>query len=177
MPGVSTSRQTRTKRIGRPPLGPKEGKRAPLSIRTTLDLRADLEKASKASGRSLAQEVEHRLEQSFRHEARAAEIAQTARREAFGSESRYKLMLILAGLIGLIEERHGHRSWLSDRPTFRGLKAAVVAFLDSMGPKRQRGKGPLHDVDFSEIEGKRIGQEFAALVRETIEAKKQKSKP
>lgn len=43
----------------------REGKRSTLSVRLTPEGRARLEKAASASGRSLAQEVEMRLEKSF----------------------------------------------------------------------------------------------------------------
>ena len=46
-------------------LPPGEGKRYPLNLRTTRALRDRLERACAASGRSLAQEVEMRLELSF----------------------------------------------------------------------------------------------------------------
>ena len=52
-------------KMGRPPLPPGEGKRMPLNMRTTREVRAKLELAAADSGRSLVQEVEHRLEQSF----------------------------------------------------------------------------------------------------------------
>ena len=42
-----------------------EGKRVPLNMRTTKVMRVRLEAAAAESGRSLAAEVEHRLEQSF----------------------------------------------------------------------------------------------------------------
>lgn len=45
------------------------GRRAPLSLRTTEDLREKLEKAASVSGRSLTAELEHRLERSFTDEA------------------------------------------------------------------------------------------------------------
>lgn len=45
------------------PDGP--GKRVPVMTRTTLEMRAQLEVAASQSGRSLGQEVEHRLQQSF----------------------------------------------------------------------------------------------------------------
>jgi hypothetical protein len=52
------------------------GKRYPLNMRTTREIREQLEAAAAASGRSLAQEVEFRLEQSFRiDQAYAAEDA------------------------------------------------------------------------------------------------------
>lgn len=46
-----------------------EGKRAPLNMRTTPGLRAKLEAAAGESGRSLVQEVEYRLEQTFATDA------------------------------------------------------------------------------------------------------------
>ena len=85
-------------------------------------------------------------------------------------------MLMVAGLVGLIEERHNNRSWLSDRTTFREAKAAVDAFLESMGPKRPPGKSHLHEIDLIEIQGEKIGQAYAAHFRETVEAKIKKGK-
>ena len=41
------------------------GKRYPLNMRTTRELRDRIEAAARASGRSLVQEVEYRLERSF----------------------------------------------------------------------------------------------------------------
>jgi hypothetical protein len=46
-----------------------DGKKAPLNMRTTPQLRAKLEAAAAASGRSLVQEVEYRLEVSFAGDA------------------------------------------------------------------------------------------------------------
>lgn len=48
------------------------GKRVPLSMRTTQELRDKMDEAAKSSGRSLAQEVEYRLERSFWEEERRA---------------------------------------------------------------------------------------------------------
>lgn len=46
------------------PEGP--GKRYPLSMRTTIEVRQKLEQAAAASGRSLAQEVEYLVEKALR---------------------------------------------------------------------------------------------------------------
>ena len=46
-------------------LPPGEGKRVPLNMRTTRETREKLEISAAVSGRSLAQEVEYRVEQSF----------------------------------------------------------------------------------------------------------------
>ena len=44
---------------------PTKGKRYPLNMRTTKELREQIEAAARASGRSLVQEVEYRLDRSF----------------------------------------------------------------------------------------------------------------
>jgi Arc-like DNA binding domain len=45
-----------------------EGKRYPLNMRTTKEMREKLERAATESGRSMVQEVEFRLERSFDRE-------------------------------------------------------------------------------------------------------------
>jgi hypothetical protein len=54
---------------------PEEGKRVPLNMRTTRDVRDRLAAAARASGRSLAQEVEYRLERSFQDQDIGKQIA------------------------------------------------------------------------------------------------------
>jgi hypothetical protein len=44
------------------------GKRMPMNMRTTAELRRKIDKAAHKSGRSLVQEVEYRVEESFRRE-------------------------------------------------------------------------------------------------------------
>jgi hypothetical protein len=50
--------------------GSSGGKRHPLNMRTTAEIRDRLEAAAAANGRSLAQEVESRLERSFEQDSR-----------------------------------------------------------------------------------------------------------
>lgn len=64
-------------RSGRPRQGD-EIKRVPLSFRTTPALRDELDAAAARTGRSLAQEVEHRLGESFKAEERAGGAVQSA---------------------------------------------------------------------------------------------------
>jgi hypothetical protein len=47
---------------------PQAGKRYPMNLRTTFDVRQKLEAACQLSGRSLSAEVEHRVEQSIRQD-------------------------------------------------------------------------------------------------------------
>src|SRR4051794_26300370 len=51
-----------------------EGKKSPLNMRTTPQLREKIEKAAGESGRSLVQEVEYRLERSFDRQDLLTEI-------------------------------------------------------------------------------------------------------
>src|SRR5258707_9450931 len=61
------------KQRGRPALPPTMGKRHPLNMRTTREIKEKLEAVSRESGRSLAQEVEYRIEQSLREKERLEE--------------------------------------------------------------------------------------------------------
>ncbi|MGA0594932.1 Arc family DNA-binding protein [Enterovirga sp. CN4-39] len=65
--------------MARPKLPEGEGKRHPLHVRTTKQMREDLEAAAAASGRSLAQEIETRLEQSFLVDQMLGEVAERIR--------------------------------------------------------------------------------------------------
>jgi hypothetical protein len=70
---------------------PLPGKRYPLNMRTTKELRDKIEAAAWASGRSLVQEVEYRLEQSFARtetEGLVKAAATFAADEAVKKESR-----------------------------------------------------------------------------------------
>jgi hypothetical protein len=53
---------------GRPPLPAGEAKRYPLAIRSTKEMKDALVRAAKLSGRSLAQEIEYRLERSLQED-------------------------------------------------------------------------------------------------------------
>jgi Arc-like DNA binding domain len=66
------------------------GKRYPLNMRTTKELRDKIEEAAMASGRSLVQEVEFRLERSFRQQEIEREIKKTL--DAQGRELRDELL-------------------------------------------------------------------------------------
>lgn len=50
---------------GRPPLPPGQAKRAHFTTRLRTELKEKLRAAAEANGRSLSEEIEYRLEQSF----------------------------------------------------------------------------------------------------------------
>src|SRR5262245_44499005 len=56
------------KRIGRPPKAEKERKAVNFTFRSRGQMRERLQEAATASGRSISEEIEHRLEESFRSE-------------------------------------------------------------------------------------------------------------
>ena len=78
-------------------LPPGEGKRAPLNMRTTRELIEKLEGNAADSGRSLAQEVEYRLERSF--------LSDDAKFDDFGGKEKYELTKLFAVGANLLEPR------------------------------------------------------------------------
>ena len=64
----------RRPRIGRPPADGKQARGDYVGFRSSSSLKAKLEQAAKASGRSLSGESQFRLEQSFRDETLIAEL-------------------------------------------------------------------------------------------------------
>jgi hypothetical protein len=79
------------------------GKRYPLNMRTTKELRDKIDEAAMASGRSLVQEVEFRLENSFRED------------DLYGGPQLSALFRLLAARKALAEAKAG-ASWKeSDR--------------------------------------------------------------
>lgn len=80
-------------------LPPGEGKRTPLNMRTTRELRERLEREAADSGRSLVQEVEFRLERSFRDE--------DALIKAFGGRRTYDVLRVMGSVASQIQTRKG----------------------------------------------------------------------
>ena len=92
-------------------LPPGKGKRAPLNMRTTQEVRERLEKAAADSGRSLVQEVEVRLEQSFLEE------------DALGGMQFRALFRLLGNAAVLIERKTG-KSCFEDWNTWVAVQGA-----------------------------------------------------
>lgn len=102
------------------------GKLQPLNMRTTAEIRGRLEEAAALSGRSLTQEVERRLEQSF--DPRPTLEDQLKQR--YGAQAAGLLLLLGRELIGRVSMAGGpgcdiHTEWL-DNPK---AAASVALFL------------------------------------------------
>ena len=103
------------KRVGRPSKAPRKGARNSLGLRVTAETKNRLEAAAAASGRSQSQEVEFRLERSFRKEDDG--IA------ALGGSEQHALFRMMAAAAEIIENRTG-KSWSSDWETSIAVRDA-----------------------------------------------------
>ena len=107
------------------PLKEEEGKRYALAARTSLALNQALKEAAKTSGRSVAQEVELRLELSFALEKHDAELEKSAVYNSIDRNTR-SLLLTLEGAIGAAM-LHAGANWIDDVYSRAGIKAAIDA--------------------------------------------------
>lgn len=97
-----------------------DAKRYSIGFRTTKDLKDALDTAAAESGRSLAQEVEHRLELSFFRE-----------QEIYGGPHTEALVKALGMTIQLIEANRGKR-WTEDADTAAEMIAAVEGIIRAL---------------------------------------------
>src|SRR5436190_20191158 len=104
------------------PKGEYAGKSSVFSTRIRPDLRKNLERAAKASGRSLSQEVEHRLRRSFVEDEKVA--------EAFGDRRTYRLMRLMSDAIQLSQNEENDGHWLDDPFRFRIALAAMRSVVE-----------------------------------------------
>ena len=104
-------------------LPPGEGKRTPLNMRTTRELRERLEREAADSGRSLVQEVEFRLERSFRDE--------DALIKAFGGRDTYDVLRVMGSVAAQIQTRTGKTvaDWKTGLAVGRAWKRLIHDWL------------------------------------------------
>ena len=102
-------------------LPPGKGKRTPLNMRTTRELRERLEREAADSGRSLAQEVEARLERSFANDVTFEQI--------FGDDRTQTLLRLVKLAKDMVEQETG-KSAFDDRETSAVACAAISRVLD-----------------------------------------------
>jgi hypothetical protein len=107
------------KRRGPPPLPPDQGKRHPIGIRVTKEIRDFIQRMADSQGRSIAQEIELRLLQSYDFEAIA------------GGPRAVALFRTLASAVGT---KFGEDSWVGNRREFLAVRQTVIEMLDVMAP-------------------------------------------
>lgn len=114
----------------------KEGRRVPLSLRTTQSVRSRLDLAAIQSGRSLTQEIEFRLEKSLEQDelvktyenlAKAAEEI----RASIGDRDTRHLLLKIAEGIAAIEEQQGTK-WCTEKANLRAYDLNLANAMESI---------------------------------------------
>ena len=106
---------------GRPRHGD-DAKTASLRITTTPEMRDLVVRVARESGRSVTQEVEHRLSESFELRGSAKSVTDAP------------LLTQIAGLIAMVESRTG-LSWKEDQATFEAVARGVVRLVERRDPQ------------------------------------------
>ena len=127
-----SSQRPSAKRRGRPSLPKGEGKRHAIGLRATADLRRKLEEGARQSGRSLSQEAEFRLENSFRDDGRIT--------ETFGGDLAFKIMRALAAVVPVVNSIRGG-DWLQDAPVFDDVIGQWLLALMKLRPQQLASSG------------------------------------
>lgn len=123
---------TATRRRGRPPKGHYRDKAATLTTRITPKLRTALDREAKLAHRSLSQEVEWRLRNTFDPELRRDRRDQLA--EVFGGHETFALLLLLGQVIQSVEFMTT-RKWHDDAYTREQVQQATAEVLTALGPR------------------------------------------
>lgn len=131
-------------KMGRPPLPPESRRLASMGFRPTPDLRKRLEVSASANHRSISQEIESRLEQTF--------VTADASLEVFGDTRTYNVMRTIGSAAAAVSDEVG-KSWLEDRDVFHQAEIAIHLIL--------RGLGPLEHFEGASLV-KGMGREVAA---------------
>ena len=117
-------RRATARRRGRPPIEPSQRKRNNVTVRVRDETKGQLAAAAVLNGRSLSEEIEARIEESF-----LSETAMRKRLEVeFGSAHSYALAKVIAFVATEIEETTNAR-WFDDRHTFDQLGIAIQTVL------------------------------------------------
>lgn len=112
---------------GPAPTGEYGDKSQVLSTRIRADTRAALVAAAENSGRSLSQEIEHRLRRTFTDDKNIVDV--------FGSRRNYALMKIIASVIETtVDLKRPNAVWLDSPYAFDQVAKAVAAVLEAIRP-------------------------------------------
>ena len=112
-------------RRGRPRLPDHERKLHSIAFRPDQMLRDLLEASAARADRSMAQEVQHRLLQSYRDDDQ--------RKSDFGNEENYRVFATLGRTVQLMDQRAGKR-WLNDKQAFEDAVAQINTLLAGITP-------------------------------------------
>lgn len=131
--------------VGRPIEG-EEAKRLPLSLRTTPRIRYAIEQAAESSGRSLAQEMEHRLEDSVNSDVN------------FGGAHNNAFFRMMTTVVQAIEERNGAK-WTDDLDTYWAVREALNLILKQNSPAPDEPVKAYFTAESARIEAEKLYRE------------------
>ena len=140
---------------GPQPKGPFHGKRETLTTRITRNTKRRLGQEASASGRSLSQEIELRLETSF--------VRDDARIEALGGPENLAVMKVIATTLDAISATRG-ASWLKDDNAYLDAQKAVHLLLCAFRPRKSRGKTSAVLGDMTSSKAAEVLREFADVL-------------
>jgi len=125
---MATKKQAPKKRRGPAPRGDYAGKAKTINTRVTPELRDCLEMAAKKSGRSLSQEIELRLRQTFGEEEKLA--------DRFGSHRTARVFQVIAHVLNAMRNPgNPNAEWLDDPNAFQLGMEAIYHVLYAIRPK------------------------------------------
>lgn len=123
---------------GRPPLKPGRGKRSSFNTRIRPQLKEHLERDAKSAGRSLSEEIESRLEESYlrdKADERVREAVLEGIYDSFGGKKTFGVMRLLASKIQMVEQTTG-KSWLEDLETNNRACLMISEGINQYAPAR-----------------------------------------
>jgi TraY domain-containing protein len=123
-------RMEKRRRGGWPARTPNPGERVPMSFRVTPEFKAKLDRAADTNGRSLAQEIEFRLERSLDEERHLADALELA------FEHQVAGLMLAIGCV-IKEQLTDNPDWLSDPAAFRKKAEAINLLLQAIDPTAQ----------------------------------------
>ena len=127
---VKKAKKPSKPRMGRPPLPSGKRRGASMGFRPTPEIREKLEEAAKANGRSMSQEVEHRLERSFTEEANL----EWAYKQFIGDEALHRAIMMANHFIQISQEETGV-PWHEDKELRREASEVYWIQLDTEAAK------------------------------------------
>ena len=124
-----------------------------LKVRMKEPLRAEIEAAAKAKGVSLNAEIVERLQRASQGE--------WVEYEKFGGKATYRLMVLLATTLVLVETVTG-KKWHKDELTYQEAREAIDAFFVRFRPGHLKPQGLLSRQDLG------YGRRIAPMVLDTM---------
>ncbi len=136
---------------------------AQVGLRLREPLRSKVEKAAKARGVSMNQELVDRIEGSFLNQD-----------DVFGDARTYRFVRFVALGIQLVE-RAAEKSWERDFETKETVKVAVERLFDTFGPKGpERGRSVLEIAGRAHHFGANLMDEMIRSVRKSVAESREK---